>query len=104
MRHRMIDRIDERMGGLSVLNDEWLTGWSARVETATRQALRDVVSTYPFEADDHMVGPPSSPAQLAALRDGCRGCRTNCLPCIELSGRGRCRTSPTATSCTRRTV
>jgi hypothetical protein len=28
------------------------------------------VSTYPFEAGDHTVGPPSSPAELAALREG----------------------------------
>jgi hypothetical protein len=54
----------------SVLNEEWLTGWAAQVEAAAARALRNVVSTYPFEAGDHSVGPPSSVAELAALREG----------------------------------
>jgi hypothetical protein len=58
------------LGGISVLNDEWLTGWAAGVDAARGRALRDVVSTYPFEADDHVVGPPSSSAELAALCEG----------------------------------
>jgi len=52
-----------------VLSEEWLRGWAVQVEAAAAQALRDVVSTYPFEADDHTVGPPPSAAELAALRE-----------------------------------
>ncbi|WP_155357825.1 hypothetical protein [Acrocarpospora macrocephala] len=53
------------------MNEEWPTAWAwaAQVEAAAVRALRDVVSTYPFEAGDHSVGPPSSAAELAALHE-----------------------------------
>jgi hypothetical protein len=52
-----------------VLTEEWLTGWAAQVDASVARALRDVVSTYGFEAGEHHVGPPSSAADLAAVRD-----------------------------------
>jgi hypothetical protein len=52
-----------------VLTEQWLTSWATQLETATVQALRDVVSTFPFEAGDHHVGPPSSAAELTLLRE-----------------------------------
>src|SRR5215510_3376242 len=61
--------VRESRGRRAVLNEEWLTGWAARIEAATARALRDVVSMYPFDAGDHSVGPPLSPTQLAVLRE-----------------------------------
>jgi hypothetical protein len=50
-----------------MLTDDWLTGWAARLDDATGRALRDVVSTYPFEADEHRIGPPATAAELDEL-------------------------------------
>lgn len=52
-----------------MLTEDWLTGWAARLDAAVTRALRDVVSTFPFEAGAHQVGPPASPAELTALRE-----------------------------------
>jgi hypothetical protein len=38
------------------------------IEVAVERALREVVSTYPFEPAEHTVGPPASESDLAALR------------------------------------
>jgi len=52
-----------------VLGEEWLTRWAMQIEAATARALRDILSTYPFEPDVHRVGPPSSAAELAVLSE-----------------------------------
>ncbi|GIJ43798.1 hypothetical protein Val02_06840 [Virgisporangium aliadipatigenens] len=50
-----------------------LQEWAARLRAEVDRALRDVVSTYPFEAGAHEIGPPEPdapvplPADLAAL-------------------------------------
>lgn len=49
---------------LGVLIDEW----AGRLDESVRRALRDVVSAFPFEADEHTVGPPATSAELAMLR------------------------------------
>jgi hypothetical protein len=51
-----------------VLTGHWLGVWATELEAATGRALRDVVSTFPFEAGDHQVGPPASGAELDLLR------------------------------------
>lgn len=55
--------------GNRVLGEEWLTRWAMQIEAAIARALRDVLSTYPFEPDVHSVGPPSAAAELAMLRE-----------------------------------
>jgi hypothetical protein len=51
----------------SVLTEGWLDGWATRLEAASWRALRDVVSTFPFEAGDHLLGPAASEAELELL-------------------------------------
>ncbi len=55
-------------GGVWVVGEEWLCRWARQLEAATARALRDVLSTYPFEPGVHTVGPPSPPADLTLLR------------------------------------
>ncbi|MFD1373678.1 hypothetical protein [Actinoplanes sichuanensis] len=50
-----------------MLTDDRPAGWAARLDDAVRQALTDVVSTFPFEADEHSVGPPTTAADLSEL-------------------------------------
>jgi hypothetical protein len=50
------------------LDQQRLIDWAEAIEAAVERALRDVVSTYPFEPDEHTVGPPASESDLAALR------------------------------------
>jgi len=57
------------MEAASVLTEDWLARWATQLETAIARALRDVVSTFPFEPGDHQVGPRSSAAELAGLRE-----------------------------------
>jgi hypothetical protein len=51
-----------------VLTERWLAEWATQLQAAVERALRDVVSGFPFEADDHRVGPPASGAELDLLR------------------------------------
>ncbi|GAA0902986.1 hypothetical protein GCM10009557_78940 [Virgisporangium ochraceum] len=46
-----------------------LTDWAARLRAATDRAVREVLSTYPYEPDGHHVGPPATQAELAGLRE-----------------------------------
>lgn len=50
------------------MDQQRLIDWAEAIEAAVERALRDVVSTYPFEPDEHTVGPPASESDLAALR------------------------------------
>jgi hypothetical protein len=50
------------------LDEQRLIDWAEAVEAAVKRALREVVSTYPFEPGKHTVGPPASESDLAALR------------------------------------
>lgn len=50
------------------MDEQRLTYWAEAIEAAVERALRDVVSRYPFEPDEHTVGPPASESDLAALR------------------------------------
>ncbi|MEV4276545.1 hypothetical protein [Actinoplanes xinjiangensis] len=50
-----------------MLTDDWLVEWAALLDGATARALRDVVSTYPFEADEHRIGPAAPAADLDGL-------------------------------------
>ncbi|MEV4140028.1 SMI1/KNR4 family protein [Dactylosporangium sp. NPDC049742] len=50
------------------MDEQGLAGWKASIEAAVTRALRDIVSTFPFEPDTHTLGPPASQAELAALR------------------------------------
>lgn len=51
-----------------MLSERWLGEWATQLQAVAARALRDVVSGYPFEADDHRVGPPASMASLDLLR------------------------------------
>jgi hypothetical protein len=51
-----------------VLTEQWLNEWATQLRAAVERALRDVVSGFPFEADEHRVGPPASGAELDLLR------------------------------------
>ncbi|MFG3604653.1 hypothetical protein [Micromonospora chersina] len=50
------------------MDEQRLTYWAEAIEAAVERALRDVVSRYPFEPDEHTVGAPASESDLAALR------------------------------------
>ncbi|MDG6107329.1 SMI1/KNR4 family protein [Dactylosporangium aurantiacum] len=50
------------------MDEQRVVAWRASIEAATARALRDVVSTFPFEPGAQEVGPPASAAQLAQLR------------------------------------
>ena len=58
-----------RMEAALALTEDWLTGWAAQLRAATARAIRDVVSTYPFEPGDHRIGPPPPATELTALRE-----------------------------------
>jgi hypothetical protein len=51
-----------------MLDEQRLIGWAAAIDAAAARALRDVLSTLPFEPVAHTVGPPASEADLAALQ------------------------------------
>ncbi|WP_146603461.1 SMI1/KNR4 family protein, partial [Micromonospora endophytica] len=50
------------------MDEQRLTCWAEAIEAAVERALRDIVSRYPFEPDEHTVGPPASESELAMLR------------------------------------
>jgi len=50
------------------LDQQRLIDRAEAIEAAVERALRDVVSTYPFDPAEHTVGPPASESDLAALR------------------------------------
>ncbi|GAA3247518.1 SMI1/KNR4 family protein [Dactylosporangium siamense] len=50
------------------MDEQRLIAWGASIEAATTRAVRDIVSTFPFEPGAHDVGPPASEAELAELR------------------------------------
>ena len=52
-----------------MLTGDWLTDWETRLRAATERAVRDVLSTYPYEPDEHRIGPPATSAELAVLRE-----------------------------------
>ena len=51
-----------------MLTEGWLSSWATRLRTASGRALSGVVSTFPFEAGDHLVGPAASEAELEVLQ------------------------------------
>ncbi|WP_433204415.1 SMI1/KNR4 family protein [Dactylosporangium sp. CS-047395] len=51
-----------------MLDEQRLVGWGASMRAAVARALRDILSTYPFEPGAQTVGPPAPEADLAALR------------------------------------
>ncbi|MFC5005439.1 SMI1/KNR4 family protein [Dactylosporangium cerinum] len=50
------------------MDENRLVDWAEAVEVAVERALREVVSTYPFEPGEHTVGPPASESDVAALQ------------------------------------
>jgi hypothetical protein len=51
-----------------MFDEQRLTMWKASLEAVTARALRDIVSTLPFELGTHIAGQPASEAELAALK------------------------------------
>jgi hypothetical protein len=56
------------MATLDDVDRQRLNSWAAAVDAAATRALRDVLSTFPFEPAAHTIGPPASEADLATLR------------------------------------
>lgn len=52
-----------------MIDEQWLASWVTRLEAATARALREVLASYPFEPDEHRIGPPAVVGELAALRE-----------------------------------
>ncbi|GID33218.1 hypothetical protein [Paractinoplanes brasiliensis] len=50
-----------------VLIEGPLGEWATRLRTASQRALQDVVSAFPFEAGDHLLGPAASETELELL-------------------------------------